>query len=136
MKIRILNAALAVLFFAFSMNATAQTKGEETLVVKSVLACSTCEKRIQDDLPYKVKGIKTVKASSETNEITVTYRADKTTPEAIRTGIASIGYDADDVKADEKAFSKLGEHCKKSITEEKKNGKKSGCSPGCSGHHH
>ncbi|MDR0364514.1 MAG: heavy-metal-associated domain-containing protein [Bacteroidales bacterium] len=136
MKSKILNVGLLIIFFVFSMNAMAQTKGEETIVIKSVLACQTCENRITSDLPYKVKGIKTVKADSHTNEITVTYRTDKTTPEDIRKGIASLGYDADDVQADAKAFSKLSEHCRTSISQEKETGKKPACSPGCSGHHH
>lgn len=134
MKTRILSVVI-LLMFGCSLSAVAQK--EATVKIKSVLACTTCENRIKTDLPYVAKGIKTVTADSKTNEIEVTYRTDKTTPEDIRKAIASLGYDADDVKADAKAFGKLGENCKKAITTEKETGKKpSGCSPSCSGHHH
>ena len=134
MKSKVLSVVI-LLMFGLSVSAIAQK--EETIKIKSVLACTTCENRIKNDLPYVAKGIKKVTADSKTNEIEVTYRADKTTPENIRKAIASLGYDADDVKADAKAFGKLGEHCKEAITVEKETGKKpTGCSPSCSGHHH
>jgi mercuric ion binding protein len=43
----------------------------------------------------------------------VTYLWDRTTIENIKTAIANIGYDADDVTADEEAYKKLPTCCKK-----------------------
>ena len=49
----------------------------------------------------------------KTMVITVIYNAKKTTPEKIRTVISKTGFDADGVKADEKAQGKLDNCCKK-----------------------
>jgi hypothetical protein len=43
----------------------------------------------------------------------VTYKKSKTSPEKIRKAISKVGYDADDVTADPKAYSKLDACCKK-----------------------
>jgi len=45
--------------------------------------------------------------------LTVEYKLGKTSPEKIRTAVSKIGYDADDVVADPKAYEKLPECCKK-----------------------
>ncbi|MBK8362965.1 MAG: hypothetical protein IPL24_04585 [Bacteroidetes bacterium] len=45
--------------------------------------------------------------------IKVTYNSKKTNPEAIRQLISKYGFDADEVKADPVAYSKLDECCKK-----------------------
>jgi periplasmic mercuric ion binding protein len=46
--------------------------------------------------------------------IKVTYNPKKITPEKIRVAISKLGYDADDVKADPKAYEALDGCCKKS----------------------
>jgi len=128
MNTNILKAGFIFLFTCISIAVFAQ-KSEETITVKSVIGCQACVDIIQKDLPYRAKGIKSVKANATTNEIVVVYRADKTTPNDIRKAITLIGYDADDMKADEAAFKKLPEHCQKEITAKKDTCKKpaSGC---------
>ena len=49
----------------------------------------------------------------QSKQVTVRYNLAKTTTEAIRTAISKLGYDADDVKADPKAYEKLPACCKK-----------------------
>jgi len=96
--------------------------------------------RIEKDLPFRAKGIKDVKADVASNTIVVTYKTDKTTPNDIRKAINAIGYDADEMKADEAAFKKLPEHCRKEIAEKKASCSKpaTGCpkqgKPGCCKH--
>jgi copper chaperone CopZ len=127
MNTKVLKAGFIFLLTVISFTVFAQ-KSEETITIKSVIACQTCVDRIQKDLPYRAKGIKTVTASVATNEIVVTYRTDKTAPNDIRKAITAIGYDADDMKADEAAFKKLPEHCRQEITTKKEAAKKpAGC---------
>jgi copper chaperone CopZ len=150
MNTKVLKTGLVLLFTCLSFAVFAQKATEETITIKSVIACQTCVDRIQKDLPYLAKGIKTVKADAKTNEIVVTYKTDKTTPDAIRKAITTIGYDADNMKADEAAFKKLPEHCRQEITAEKEaatkpagcphqktgcSGQKSGCSKSCTHQH-
>jgi len=137
MNTKVLKTALVLLFTWSCFMVYAQKATEETITIKSVIACQKCVDRIQKDLPYLAKGIKTVKADVATNEIVVTYKTDKTTPDAIRKAITTIGYDADNMKADEAAFKKLPEHCRQELTAKKEAAKKpAGCpsqgKPGCS----
>jgi len=136
MNTKVLRTGLVLLFTCLSFAVFAQKAAEETITIKSVIACQSCVDRIQRELPYLAKGIKTVKASASTNEIVVTYKTDKTTPNDIRKAITTIGYDADDMKADEAAFKKLPEHCRQEITAKKETATKpAGCpsqgKPGC-----
>jgi len=47
---------------------------------------------------------------------TVTWLNDRTTLENIKTAIANLGYDADDIEAEEYAFKRLPKECKAEIT--------------------
>ena len=137
MNTKVLKTALVLLFTWSCFMVYAQKATDETITVKSVIACQKCVDRIQKELPYVAKGIKTVKADAATNEIVVTYKTDKTTPDAIRKAITAIGYDADNMNADEAAFKKLPEHCRQAIVAKKEAAKKpAGCpsqgKPGCS----
>ena len=127
MNTKVLKTGFIILLTAISFTVFAQKAGEETITIKSVIACQSCVDRIQKDLPYLAKGIKTVKADVATNTIVVTYKTDKTTPNDIRKAITAIGYDADDMKADEAAFKKLPEHCRQEITAKKEAANKPGC---------
>jgi len=96
--------------------ASAQSASVDTLVVKSSIACDhclecgTCGARL-DDAVLGVPGVKNVVIQPEANTITVYYKTDKTTPEAIRNAIAAVGYDADDVKAEPAGFKELDGCC-------------------------
>ncbi len=70
--------------------------------------CESCGGKIEHDLTFD-KGIETVKLDEKAMTITVTYNSKKTTPEAIRLLNSKYGFDADDVKADPTAYSKLDE---------------------------
>ena len=59
------------------------------------------------------KGIKSVDLDLETKVLTLEYRTDKTDADKLRTAVSKIGYDADDVKADEAAYQKLPACCQK-----------------------
>ncbi|MCL2511150.1 MAG: heavy-metal-associated domain-containing protein [Bacteroidales bacterium] len=145
MNTKVLKTALVLLFTWSCFMVYAQKATEETITIKSVIACQKCVDRIQNDLPHLVKkGIKTVKVNVATNEIVVTYKTDKTNPDAIRKAITTIGYDADNMKADEAAFKKLPEHCRQELTTKKEatqrpagcpSQKKSGCSKSCTHKH-
>jgi mercuric ion binding protein len=45
--------------------------------------------------------------------VNVTYLADRTNPENIKTAIANAGYDADDVKANDDSYKMLPKTCKR-----------------------
>ncbi len=84
----------------------------ETIKIKTSSQCGECKERIEEALAFE-KGVKTAELDVETKIVTVTYKKSKTSPEKIRKAISKVGYDADDVTADPKAYSKLDACCKK-----------------------
>ncbi len=105
MKKLIIVSWLALLF---SVSIQAQT---DTLKIKTSSVCENCKRTIENDLSFE-KGVKAATLDLDSNLITVVYNPKKTTPEKIRQRISDIGYDADDVKRNPKAFNKLPDCCK------------------------
>jgi periplasmic mercuric ion binding protein len=54
-----------------------------------------------------------VKLDLETGIVSVEYVPKKTSPDAIRTALTKLGYYADDIPGDEKAFRDLPDCCQK-----------------------
>jgi mercuric ion binding protein len=71
-----------------------------------------CKARIERTLGLS-KGIKEANLDLKANVVTVSYNPKKTTPEAIKTTIVNIGYDADELTANMKAHDKLPSCCRK-----------------------
>jgi len=84
----------------------------DTIKVKTSSQCGECKEIIEEALAFE-KGVKTAELDVETKIVTVTYKKNKTSPEKIRKAISKVGYDADDLTADPKAYSKLDACCKK-----------------------
>jgi copper chaperone CopZ len=80
--------------------------------IKTSSQCDMCKERIEETLAFE-RGVKKSELDLETQIVTVEYRKNKTSPEKIRKAISKAGYDADDVAADKKAYSKLPACCKK-----------------------
>lgn len=55
--------------------------------------CESCENKIKSNLRFE-KGIKRIETNIEQQAVTITYDADKTTPEAIIAGFKKIDYEA------------------------------------------
>lgn len=77
-----------------------------------------CKDRIEQGLAFE-KGIKNSELDLETKIATVTYNPAKTSPVEIRKIISKLGYDADTIPADPKAYEKLPPCCKKDATKHK-----------------
>ena len=102
------NLILLLMFTVITTLANAQV---DTLVVKSSVLCNECKQRIEHDLSF-AKGVKSNVVNLDTKEVTVVYNPEKTDPQKIRLAITKIGYDADSLKADPKAFNKLPLCCR------------------------
>jgi periplasmic mercuric ion binding protein len=91
-----------LLVAGISTTALSQQKKPLTVKISTPGAkCEDCKKRIEDYLKY------------EDGITTVTYLQDRTNIENIKTAIANVGYDADDVKANEESYKRLPKGCKK-----------------------
>jgi periplasmic mercuric ion binding protein len=109
---------LALILILFSALAFGQAKKNEKAVIKTTfycshcLECETCGKKFNENL-YQVNGLKMFSIDDKKMLITVYFDGRKTSVEAIRTAIANLGFDADQVKANPKAYDQLDDCCKK-----------------------
>jgi copper chaperone CopZ len=93
--------------------ASAQQKKPVTVKINTPGAkCEQCKKRIEDYLKYE-DGITKAVVDFRRGTTTVTYLKDRTNIENIKTAIANVGYDADDVTANEDSYKRLPKSCKK-----------------------
>lgn len=102
-------------FFLLTVVAFAQQPSTTELKIKTSAVCEMCKETIEKQLAFE-KGVKRSTVDVESKIVTVEYNPKKTTPEKIRQSIAKVGYDADDVKANPKAYKKLNDCCKKENT--------------------
>lgn len=104
---------LSILVSCIGFSAAAQQKKPLTVKIQTPGAlCDECKKRIEEYLKYE-EGVTKVLVYPRSKYTQVTYLADRTNVENIKTAIANLGYDADDVKANEDAYKKLPKTCKK-----------------------
>lgn len=87
---------------------------EKKIKIQTSAICGMCEERIESNMAYE-KGVKSVELDDKTKIVTITYKTAKTDPEKLRKAISKLGYDADDVEADPKAYAKLPKCCKKGV---------------------
>lgn len=85
------------------MGVAAQAKDIKTVIftTQPQMHCAGCEKKIKGNLRYE-KGVKRIDTSVEQQKITVKYDADKTSAEKLQKAFKKFGYEARQVKADEK----------------------------------
>ncbi len=104
---------VAALVLFIGIAGFSQTSGDyKEMKIKSSVVCGMCKDRVESGLGYE-KGVKEVKVDLDAKEVTVKYNPGKITEDQIRTALSNLGYDADDVKADPKAYAKLPGCCKK-----------------------
>lgn len=110
-----IHSLIVLSLLLFTTVAKAQNVNTAEIKIKTSAICETCKKTIEQSLAFE-KGIKQSDLDISTKIVTVTYNPNKTTPEKIRLAISNTGYDADEVKANPKAYKKLEACCKKDNT--------------------
>jgi periplasmic mercuric ion binding protein len=101
-------------FFSFAeMNAqtTTPTVKNNVVKIKTSGECEMCKKTIESNVG-KMSGVKKATLDIESKILTVEYNSKKTSPDKIRKAIADLGYDADDVKANNRMQKQLPACCK------------------------
>lgn len=94
--------------------AKVKTKGPatETVQLKTSAVCDMCKTRLEKAMAYE-KGVQQATLDVPSQMLTVTFRPDKTSAAALTTAVQKTGYDANGQLADEKAYERLPECCKK-----------------------
>ncbi len=103
---------LLAFVFSFAFLANAQIKATKVIIKLPTVQCESCKERIERYLS-KEEGILESNVNYKKKQITVKFMSDRTNIENIKTAIANIGYDADDVEANQDMYKKLPACCKK-----------------------
>jgi periplasmic mercuric ion binding protein len=108
---------LAVFCFTLAGFAQYQTpKATGKAVIKTpTILCEKCQEKVEFFISH-TEGVTSVAVNIRKKTTTVTWLNDRTTLENIKTAIANLGYDADDIEAEEYAFKRLPKECKAEIT--------------------
>jgi mercuric ion binding protein len=102
-----------LLMLGFAIGAQAQQKKPITVTINTPsVQCDMCKKKIEDYLKYE-EGVTKVVVNPKQKKTIVTYLTDRTNLENIKTAIANVGYDAEEIKASKDAYDKLPTCCKK-----------------------
>mgnify|MGYP003573554558 CR=1 FL=1 len=112
--IRYIIPLLVVLFLAPGLKAQDPEPKTKEIKIQTSAICGMCEERIETNIAFE-KGVKSVELDDKTKVVTIVYKTAKTDPEKLRKAISKLGHDADDVKADPKAYAKLPACCKKDV---------------------
>ena len=101
-----------VSMFLFGVIGMAQQKTSGKAIISTPgMYTEECKAKIEQSL-FKQYGIVAYKADLKKKNLTVTWLTDRTDIEQIKTMIANVGFDADDVTAEETAFKRLSPGCK------------------------
>ena len=103
---------LLSIFCVFSVGFAQQQKVSGKAVIKTPgVQCDKCKDRIEFFIAREY-GLSSVKVNIKQKTTTVTWLNDRTTLENIKVAIANLGFDADDIEAEESAFKRLPKECK------------------------
>ncbi|MES2545495.1 MAG: hypothetical protein V4548_11460 [Bacteroidota bacterium] len=98
-------------------NAAIAQKTNQKAVIKTTLHCNHCKECETCGLKFKtemlkIKGVKMYELDDKAMTFTIYYNPKKTNLQAIKEGIAKLGYDADEVKATSQGIASLDGCCK------------------------
>lgn len=105
---------IAISFFSSTILQAQEKSKTETIAIKSSVVCGMCEERVKKELAFE-KGVTDIQVNLKEKLITVEYKPNRTDVEKIKKAITKIGYDADDLPADAKAYEKLPSCCKRDV---------------------
>ena len=95
------------------MTAVGMAKDIKTLRVTTTpqMHCENCEKKIKGNMRFE-KGVKKIDTSIPEQTVTIEYDAEKTSSEQLIKAFGKFGYQARELKKDEKVKTNNDEECK------------------------
>ena len=109
-----LNKISLMLFVALLLTSVTVFAHEDSKTIKinaPTVQCGMCKKTIEKYMK-NIDGVLSTNVDYKKKVITVKYNPEEITPDEIRKAISDSGYQADDVKANKKAYNKLPSCCK------------------------
>ncbi|MBL7813396.1 MAG: cation transporter [Saprospiraceae bacterium] len=108
-KVKITGEAVTIKLTPLNQSTVKTDKNEEVISVSGM--CGMCKKRIESAV-YSLTGVKKAVWSIEEHTLLVSFDASKTSLDAIKQKITTVGHDAPPFKADEVIYKKLPACCK------------------------
>lgn len=112
MSTKFLTIIFTFLVTVISTQTFAQNTKETEVKIKTSAQCDMCKDRIEEALAF-TKGVTYADLDVESKIATVRFKTSKNNKKGILEAIAGAGYDADEILAEEKAYDKLPDCCKK-----------------------
>ncbi|MBK8609019.1 MAG: cation transporter [Chitinophagaceae bacterium] len=114
---------LVIAVFCLGTIGFGQYQTQQKVIGKAVIKtptilCEKCQEKVEFFISH-TEGVTSTKVNIRKKTTTVTWLTDRTTLENIKVAIANLGYDADDIEAEEYAFKRLPKTCKAEIAAEK-----------------
>ena len=104
--------SLLPMFAILSVGFAQQQKVSGKAVIKTpTVQCDKCKDRVEFFISHEY-GLTSVKVDIKRKTTTVTWLNDRVTLEDIKVAIANLGFDADDIEAEESAFKRLPKECR------------------------
>ncbi len=110
-KLEIMKKSIVFIFLIF-LGLEAFPQNIDTLKITTSAQCGMCKETIEKAMAYE-RGVTWSELDLSDKVLSVVYKTKRTDAEKIRKAVSDTGYDADNVKADERAYSKLPACCKK-----------------------
>jgi mercuric ion binding protein len=101
---------LVMVFALFTLTSFSQKKIEQ-IIIQTSAECGSCKERLEGKLNY-TKGIKFADLDIPSKKLTVKFKTNKISEEEILKIVSDLGYDADNLKANPKAYEALPQCCK------------------------
>lgn len=101
---------LCLFLFVSGVVFAQDNKSEKAEILTSAI-CEMCKETIEYELTF-TKGIKFVELDTDSKIVTVEFNPKKISVEDIRKSISGVGYNADSVKRDPKAYANLPFCCR------------------------
>lgn len=101
----------STLFLVLNLNARNNASKDSTIVIKTTAVCEMCVETIEKGYAFE-KGVKSSSVNLEANIVSVTYRTNKTDAQAVKRALTKMGYAADEMDPDPKAYEDLHYCCK------------------------
>lgn len=107
-----LSLSIVAIFCVISVSFAQYQKVSGKGIIKTpTVQCETCKDRVEFFIAREY-GVSSVKVNIKQRTTTVTWLNDRTTLENIKVAIANLGFDADDIEAEESAFKRLPKECR------------------------
>ncbi len=102
---------LAVFCFISASFGQYQKVSGKAVIKTPTVQCDKCKDRVEFFMAREY-GITSIKVNTRQKTTTVTWLNDRTNLETLKVAIANLGFDADDIEAEESAFKRLPKECK------------------------